>query len=144
MCWHVNTEKLLSHVVLNDLYATTLSSNAGPAFFRAFIVEERATGRIKMKYRFKYKDGNRNWFALTHQKIGEDAIKDFEAGLKEMLIQACATLLGVPLPESAVKFFRPPDDEGDGQRTIVWLIEQDLIEPPEILTEEEAKERGLT
>lgn len=33
----------------------------------------------------------------------------------------------------------PPDDEGDGQRTVVWLMEKDLIHLPET----EARDRWI-
>ena len=125
--WDVDNEKLLCHILLDDSYAPMLSTRAGPAFFRAFIVENRATGQLSMKFRFKYQDGKRNWFRITPTDGGKTGIEELRKGVRSGL-KTSAIFMGIPLPEDAVKFFDPPDDGGDGMKTVAWLVERDLIE----------------
>ncbi len=128
MSWNCDEEKLLCHIVLVDSMAKKLSERAGPAFFRGFIVEDRATGIISMKYRYRYEDGERNWFSVTpKQQQGPGTAKELEksmlAGLREAARRLC-----IPLPPGSVVFFYPPDDGGEFERTLEWLQERDLIE----------------
>lgn len=51
--WCGETEKLLTLVTLNDSLGPTFSDRAGEAFFRAFIVECRATHALKMRMRWR-------------------------------------------------------------------------------------------
>jgi hypothetical protein len=127
MSWDVNQEKLLCHFLLDDAFAPLVSSEAGPAFFRGFIVQDRTTGSISMKFRFKYKDDTRNWFALDPKEQGPDTVRQLQYGIRKTLEEA-SFRMGIVLPECAIKFFLPADDGGDGSRTLAWLVEQDLIE----------------
>ena len=54
MSWDTHKEKLLCHMVLDDGFAKGLSPIAGSAFWRAFIVQDRKTGVISCKMRWKY------------------------------------------------------------------------------------------
>jgi hypothetical protein len=128
MSWNANEEKLLCHIVLDDSLAPLLSSDAGPAFFRAFIVEDRKSGEVRLKFRFRYKSTPRSWFRIAAQNLrGTEAVEDFRAGIEFMLTEA-ARKLGRPFPEGAIKCYYPPDDMGDVGRTIIWLEMQDLVE----------------
>jgi hypothetical protein len=127
MSWDVQNEKLLSYVVLNDRYSRMLSSRAGDAFFRAFIVQNRATGQILMKLRFKYRDGERSWFEVTPTGRGEAAVEELRKGVRQVL-ETSAAIQGTPLPAGAIEFFDPPDDGGIPERTLDWLLAHDLIE----------------
>lgn len=128
MSWNVNEEKLLCLMLLDDNLAPLMSSDAGPAYFRAFIVENRKTGEVALKLRFRYKRGPRMWTKFAHKELrGAEAMKEFHAGVVNMLTYA-AQGIGRELPASAIKSFYPPDDQGDAGKTIIWLEMQDLIE----------------
>jgi hypothetical protein len=127
MSWVVDQEKLLAHIVLDDRYARILSPGAGDAFFRAFIVEDRTTHKITLKFRFTYRDGKRSWSQLTPTDQGQDVVAKLRDGVVYML-ESGAAIKGTPLPKGAVKVFNPPDDHGDGSNTVKWLADQDLIE----------------
>ncbi len=127
MSWNANEEKLLSLIVLDDGFARQLSDRAGPAFFRAFIVENRATGAISMKHRFKDIDGDRQWYSVTPKEQGPGTVDELRQGMRTVLEEA-AHMIQVPLPPGAIQCFDPPDDRGDWERTIEWLIERDLVE----------------
>ena len=60
MAVNFGEEKLVCLMVLDDSFARKLSCTAGPAFCRAFILENRTTHRITALMRFKYEDGTRN------------------------------------------------------------------------------------
>jgi len=131
--WNANEEKLLALMVLGDARAKELSSLAGEAFFRAFIVENRTTGAVSMNFRFRYRDGKDSWFQVT-PKAGQpraDALQQLREGVAQMVLQA-AELMGVSLSPLDVECFQPPDDEGNWERTIQWLTDKDLIHPPRI------------
>jgi hypothetical protein len=130
MSWNANTEKLLCLVLLDDKYAPRLSDRAGQAFARAFIVEDRASGEIRMMFRFRYKDPDeRSWYeARPDQKKGIEAVEFLRHAIQDVWVTATAMLGGRRLPDDAVKAFYPPDDGGDPGRTIIWLEMQDLVE----------------
>lgn len=131
--WNSNKERLLCMMVLDDDLAPALSPLAGPAFWRAFIVQNRKTGEVLVKFRFKYKNGERSWYAVTakDKQNAEAEATRLRCGLEDVLRLA---LRAVPLdidPERvdhAVQCFYPPDDEGDPGKTIIWLEQRDLIE----------------
>jgi len=128
-CWDSRNEKLLCHMVLNDKFADKLSHKAGKAFWRAFIIEHRATGLVMCKLRWNYIDRGRSWTHIIPQAGTKDPMNHLRRSLETVLSQA-AIKLGLPETDaiSAIENFYPPDDGGDGQKTIDWLVEQDLIE----------------
>ncbi len=128
MSWDVDNEKLLSHIVLSDAYADLLCTDAGDAFFRGFIVENRKTHEVTLKFRFSYRDGKRSWYKVTSKLQGEAAAGHLRDGISDVLRTGYAAQHGDALPEDAIQYFDPPDDHGDGQNTIKWLLERDLIE----------------
>lgn len=134
--WNANTEKLLCLVVLDDHTANHLSSETGEAFFRAFIVQDRATGLIRMNFRFRYRDGKDSWFSVT-PKDQQGALAELRDGIATVLEQASQGI-GHPLKPGDVAYFEPPDDEGDFFRTIDWLVERDLINTPRVETKARA------
>jgi hypothetical protein len=128
MYWDSNKEKLLCMMLVDDKYSGLLSPNAGDAFFRAFIVEDRKTKDVIIKFRFKYKNGKRNWYEATHKTLkGKEAMEYFRSGMELTLIEGTEAF-GLPVPDDFVQCFYPPDDEGDAMKTIEWLVEKDLIE----------------
>ncbi len=137
--WNANTEKLLCLVVVSDARAQELSPLAGEAFFRAFIVEDRASGAVSMKFRFRYSNGEDAWFSVKPQPQQERlaAYREFREGMAEIITTA-SEMIGVPLSPLDIKCFEPPDDEGDCFRTIQWLVDRDLIYPPRIEAEKRA------
>jgi hypothetical protein len=127
--WIVNAEKLRCLMLLDDGIAELLSDRAGSTYFRAFIVEDRVTGEIRLKFRYQYKDPNEsNWFQVTTEKRGTEAVEDFRAKIEKILRTGYSILFNRHLPEPAVKSFFPPDDRGDGASTLIWLEMKDLIE----------------
>jgi hypothetical protein len=143
MSWNANEEKLLCHIVLDDDVADELSDRAGPAFFRGFIVQDRASGVVALKYRFRCERPDESfWFHVKPSNQQDEIVDRLCCTMLLVLIQG-ATLAGKTLPSNAIKFFYPPDDEGDALRTIEWLKEKDLIEITERISEEEARRRGL-
>ena len=131
-CWNANAEKLHCLIVLDDDIASKLSARPGPAFFRAFIVEDRATGQMRMKFRFQYiNPDERNWYLVTTKLRGVEAIEFFQQGI-EVMQRTAALAMGHQLPKDAISSFYPPDDGGDATATIIWLEMNDLIEIREV------------
>jgi hypothetical protein len=122
--WLCNEEKLLALIVLDDGVAARLSDRAGQAFFRAFIVQNRATGRILMRFRFRYTDHDA-WFKINPKEQGT-ARHHLRENITGMLLEGAKTMGNVISP-LAVEVFEPPDDEGDFDATIRWLDARDLI-----------------
>jgi len=126
---NLNEEQLVALIVLNDARALRLSYKAGEAFFRGFIVRNRQSSVMEMRFRFRYQDGD-SWFEVR-QREGQpraEAIREFREGITHVLLGAAAGL-GVALEPSDVMFFEPPDDEGNWERTVQWLVEGDLVHP---------------
>lgn len=122
-------------MALDDSYAARLSLDAGNAFWRAFIVQNRATGKIICKMRWNYKSKGRNWIHITPGPEVKDPLLHLRRNLENVITTAMEKLGHIdPLEAaSAVKSFYPPDDGGDGMKTIAWLKEQDLIEEPQVI-----------
>ena len=128
-CWDSHKEKLLCHMVLLDKYAKALSSTAGVAFWRAFIAEDRETGVVIAKFRWNYTTTGRQWYRIIPSVGTKDPANHLRRNLESVLVQA-ATALGVPESETLhmIECFYPPDDGGNPDNTIAWLVEKDLIE----------------
>lgn len=128
--WNSNEEKLLCHMVLNDRYAKRVSPIAGKAFWRAFIVQNRATGQISAKMRWNYTTTGRSWIIITPGPEIKDPLLHLRRNLENVLCTALERIGHINPSEAAkaIECFYPPDDGGDGMKTIQWLIEQDLIE----------------
>ena|ERR1700733_1216575 len=135
MTWLVNEEKLLCIMVLKDSLGPVLSERVkeGTAFWRAFIVQDRKTGEIKAKFRFKYDKDDSSWTYITSRKpivTQEGALEYLRSGLHKMLIMTTKALYpDVDMTDAVMSYF-PPDDNGDGTNTVNWLIEKDLIHNP--------------
>jgi hypothetical protein len=130
--WMTNVEKLRCLIVLDDGAAALLSPRAGVAYFRAFIVEDRVTGAVTLKFRYRYKDPDeRSWSRVTMDKRGDGAIEFFRQAIEKVLREG-ARRIGLPLPKDAIQAFYPPDDGGDVTSTLIWLEMRDLIEITEI------------
>jgi hypothetical protein len=130
--FNLDTQKLLCLMVLDDELAALLSDQAGEAFWRAFIVEDRVTGEIHARQRFRYVDhdswSHLNLNAERQKKSREERVDYLRGGLEFVLRGAFAMLTkGAPAPKDMVVNFFPPDDQGDGNNTLKWLIEKDLI-----------------
>jgi hypothetical protein len=134
--WHANEERLLALVVLADHVGDELSSRAGEAFLRAFIVQNRSTGLIGMRFRFRYSDHD-SWFAIF-PKEQTDAFRSLREGIAHVVLTAAATM-GLACSPLDVMSFEPPDDEGDFRRTIAWLAERDLIHAPRFVTDADSQ-----
>lgn len=124
--------KLLCLIALDDDIASAFSSKAGTAFFRAFIVQERATGDVYMNQRFRYNDGD-SWCRIglspERQKLSRaERVAFLQEGIERVLQTGLGMLAEAPPPAGVVHSFFPPDPDGDPQNTLQWLIQQDLVE----------------
>jgi len=126
--WEAQKEKLLVMVVLDDDIGKLVTSRAGEAFFRAFVVENRGTGVMECRLRFRYTDHD-SWFTITPKgdKSRAEQVADFEEGMHHVVLTAMEMLAGVKPPEKIVKSYYVPDDEGDPQKTVNWLLANDLM-----------------
>jgi hypothetical protein len=96
--------------------------------FRGFIVEERATGKIAMKWRFRYANPDeRSWLAVSTEKGGSEAVEYLRDGIADVLVKS-ALMFGHKLDKDRVMAFFPPDDGGYVRSTLGWLEMNDLIE----------------
>ena len=127
----LDTQKLLCLIGLNDQLASLLGM-PGEAFFRAFIVQERATGEILMNMRFRYADGD-SWGQVKldteRQKLSRaERVAYLQESMERILRQALSlTAPGSPVPKDAVVCHYPPPPDGEPQETLDWLIAEDLV-----------------
>ena len=130
--FNLGTQKLLCLMVLNDELAAAIVDKAGEAFWRAFIVEDRATGDIHARQRFRYV-GHDSWSHLKltaeqQKRSRAERVALLQEGLERVQRGAFTMLTkGMKPPKDMVLSFFPPDDEGDGTNTAKWLLDQDLI-----------------
>ena len=128
--WNSNEEKLLCHMVLDDSYASKVCPVASKAFWRAFIVQNRATGQISAKMRWNYTTKGRSWVVIKPGPETKVPLNHLRRNLENVICTALERIGHIDQSEAAqaIKSFYPPDDGGDGMKTIQWLIDQDLIE----------------
>jgi hypothetical protein len=130
--WNGNEEKLLCLVVLDDRYAKRIVPNAGEAYLRGFIVQNRETKKISARMRFRYEDGRDTWFALDPSP-GKPVNEQLEVGeIADRMTLAFLQplkMMGVrdKAARDAIECHFPPDDGGDPGKTIIWLEMKDLI-----------------
>jgi hypothetical protein len=125
--WNSNEERLLCMMLLDDGIAPRLSVRAGPAFWRCFIVQNRKTGIIYAKYRFRYKDPEEDrWYHIVPATQDANTLQGTREKI-EATYRLAVSIAG-EAPENAIQCFYPPDDGGDHMKTIIWLEQQDLIE----------------
>ncbi len=132
--WNANKEKLLTLVVLSDARAEHLSPMVGEAFFRAFIVQDRLSGEVGLNFRFRYKDGKDSWFSAKPKDghTPQEQARELREAMAEILLTA-ASAMGVSMSPLDIEYFDPPDDEGEWERTVQWLLDRDLVHPPKIV-----------
>jgi hypothetical protein len=126
-------QKLHCLIVLNDELAPYLSNKAGDAFFRAFITEERATGDVMCKFRFRYKDGDQ-WYHHTLQDRQQllslkEKVEYLANGIDDKMLRVTLQVLSkshMEPPKDAVLRYYPPNPD-DGKETLDWLVAQNLL-----------------
>lgn len=127
--FRLDTQKLHCLVALDDSIGKALSPCAGEAFFRAFVTEERKTGEITARYRFRYADHD-SWVELQAPKglSAAEQIK-FLVGAVDRVLFVVLTLFagGTPPPSEAIMHFYPPNND-DAEATMNWLIAEDLVQ----------------
>jgi hypothetical protein len=96
MPFDLNKEKMLCLMELDDALAPRLSSTAGSAFWRAFILEDRTTHQVYAQFRFRYEDGVSSWFELQpkNKTSVEAAAGELRCGLEDV-IKAGLAIFGV-------------------------------------------------
>ena len=126
--WESSKQKLLVLVTLDDDVAVALSSNAGEGFFRAFIVEDRKTGEITCNFRFRYKNGD-SWYTIGKQRATSRAevVAELQEGIEKVITEAIMRLSGLKPPKNIMHSYYVPDDGGDPEKTLQWLLEKDLV-----------------
>jgi hypothetical protein len=122
--WQCEEEKLLVLIELNDDVALILSRHAGVAFFRAFIVQNRATDQIRMRFRFRYVDRDA-WYIIVPEDQ-QDAVRKLRENIADVLLMA-GDMIEKPVLPLDIRAHEPPDDGGDFQNTIDWLVDRDLM-----------------
>ena len=131
MPFDLNKEKMRCLMVLDDVVAGRLSCAAGPAYWRAFIMEDRATHLVRGEFRFKYDNGEKNWFQ-SQPKVQTSPgaeVEKLRCELEDILKKALEIFgLNAAAVENAIQCYYPPDDGGDPAKTLIWLEQQDLIE----------------
>lgn len=129
--FNMDTQKLHCLIVLNDQIAEVLSSNAGKAFWRAFITEDRESGEVTAKFRYRYKDSD-SWARLLLDPEKQllpvaERVEYLAMHMKRLLQAAVEIMVNSPAPEGVVAFFYPPEPD-DAQKTLEWLVAQGLVE----------------
>jgi len=133
--WVMPDEKLLCLMALSDEIAAKVTNKAGEAFFRAFIVENRQTGIVKCKMRYRYADGD-TWYTLQlkdeEQKNSRaEKVTKIQEGIEGTIRKALTVFSGgIEPPKEVFGCFYPPDDGGDYEKTLSWLISMDLVGEP--------------
>lgn len=135
--FNMNTQKLHCLLVLQDSIGAVLSDNAGNAFLRGFITEDRESGEIMAKYRFRYKDGDA-WYSIhldsEKQKLPvKERVEHLATGMETVFRMGIELMAGgsSPAPKDAIVCFYPPEPD-DAEKTFDWLIAQDLVEVTKI------------
>lgn len=137
MAVNLHTHKLIAMAALDDGLGALLSKNAGEAFWRGFLIQDRATGVYTFKYRFNYKGpAGRSWTEIEFVKPRES----LDALMEEIRTKMGETLVGIasvivaPLPCDSADVFQwhvvPEADREDGNRTLIWMEMHDLVNPP--------------
>ncbi len=125
----LNENRLLCFIVVDDAVAKEISSQAGEAFLRGFVLQNRKTGKVWACYRFRYDDERRNWYRLDPhpEKKLQGAQSELEVGIAKAFRLAARAQTGRDIEVSS---FYPPDDHGDPIKTLDWLRKMDLIHRP--------------
>jgi hypothetical protein len=140
-------ENLRCLVVLSDAIAEAVSDRAGNAFWRGFIVEDRESGEVWAKSRFRYKDHD-SWMHIhlnpEQRKLPvkgqvQHIANSFEKVLRGGLAMLAGTAKGLEealrndngVPKGLVTCHYPPEPE-DPNATLDWLIAQDLVEVKQV------------
>jgi hypothetical protein len=137
--FNMNTQKLHCLLVLQDSIAEALSVNAGNAFLRGFITEDRATGEVMAKYRFRYKDHD-SWFHIRlepeKQRLPVRERVEYLASGMETVFRMGVEMMagGEPAPKDIIVCCYPPEPD-DAEKTFDWLVAQDLVEVTKIYNE---------
>lgn len=137
--WNSNEERLLCHMLLRDELAARLKlTSEGTTFWRAFIVQNRKSGEVYAKMRFRHKKDKASWSRIhpIDQSNAQKTVQYLQSNLEEVLTTALELMhpeIGSAEVRSAVVSFFPPPDDGDGSKTIDWLIAQDLIQIKEVI-----------
>lgn len=130
--WNCNSERLLGLLVLDDSFAPLVCDQAGEGFYRGFLVQDRKSANIVMRMRFRYRDGD-SWSTLTPKSQEQTAaVAEIRAGMMEVFSTA-SLMMGIPFAPQCLQMFEPPDDGGHFEKTIEWLLEKDLIHPPQVV-----------
>lgn len=134
--WLCQKQKLIAMIVLDDSVGNMLTDHANTPFFRGFVVEERNTGAISVRMRFRYRTGDK-WYSLQPDLQPDflslsrvEKIAVLTESVEWSVLTALEMMVGgkVKPPKCIVKSFFPPDDGGDWKKTIDWLVAEDLIE----------------
>lgn len=137
MTIHIDKEKILCEVILDDNIGSLMHAHAGDTFWRAWVVQDRTTGDISAKFRFKFDDGKRDWWEIAlspqHQTMSTAArVAHLQEGLEKFIRSRVvkAHPQHLEAPRDAVTTRYPPDDKGDPNATMRWLEAEDLVHPP--------------
>lgn len=124
-----NTQKLRCMIVMDDVIGEAFTK-PGLTFFRGFVTEERGTGQITARWRFRHSDGS-SWTQIGVNSEFEKKSKDEQVVWLVDAMGLSAFAGGTPVPEGAIKAHYPPNPD-DAEGTLEWCIANDLMEVTKI------------
>ena len=133
----MHEEKMLAVMILEDRIGQLLDQDASDTYWRGFIVENRTSGEISLRHRFRYRDGTDSWYAVelnadNQAKSRAERVDHLQSGMERalttMIRERHAQKREPPIGIVQTRYV--PDDNGDLMATVRWLEEQDLIKPP--------------
>jgi len=138
-------ERLLCMMALDDNLAAELEMPPN-AWWRGFVVKNRETGLISARYRMKYDNRPPNWYELQanadNPHTMEKLVEGLEGAITTMVTMAAKAMGKNIEGRQIIECWYPPDDKGDVQATLDWLIQQDLIEIKAVGTAEKLMKEG--
>jgi hypothetical protein len=133
--WMTSEEQLLCHFLLDDSVAYDFNlTPTKVAYLRGFIVKNRESGKMTCRFRLRRSDED-SWYDMEPTNPDEH-LSLFAARIKAGLVMATTMFAKKRAPfeteleriKNSFHFFFPPDDGGDPDKTVQWLIDRDLIE----------------
>jgi hypothetical protein len=129
-------EKLLAMIVLPDESALIVFGEpVQGGHLRGFVLEDRKTGEVYAEYRQKYPNGHKHWYEIRPKPgmAKKEAEEYLISGLKTVATLSIQMYPRIVDGKSESKleaqaFVVPEDCREDGDKTLQWLLEQDLVE----------------
>lgn len=122
MGFDLGKEKILCLIVVDDEVSKTMRGQFIPAYLRAFILQNRESGKIYATYRFKQADGSRKWVELYEDGKTADGYREAIEAIFRFTMKASGYEGDEP-----VSCFYPPENLSP-MESLKWMEKMDLIE----------------